>query len=411
MKNGFRVAICVMMVVTVLAMSLSVFATDPSPSPTPELDEGLGAIQDEILSRYIWACLNAWGIHIKYQDMDGFYDEVESQILSWVMEYLASLPSAYTINQWVAPWQSGYDYWGNLMLNNSALEDIQEFAEWLIGEYDLQDNDSQVINPNYSYGAYNLYQTNKWYVVSPYGDYNVGVDDYGMLKITTPSDMLFMPVFYTNGLGFILFDNGQWNSSYEFLNTDDFNNVISTAAGSQGSYTSTPDGWYYNQISFPNNSSYTKTWYPSGGNYFVSTSNYMNWYLSDSDIRRYLNNSHIVQTGDTAIITTLIALPPDNPDYTSGDGITIIDGTPQYSDITFSGVIENLPAIVSTGTVTNPGLDTFWGFIPVLAEQTKDAIVLTRGLIYELPEELVVTFYAVMGGLILFGVIKLMREH
>ena len=145
-----------------------VFAVDPTPSPTPgyELDDGIPNIFETLVPYYVWLCMRAWGIEVTYQNFREYTDEVGQQIWQWIIEYLGTLPSAYTIDQWIAPWQSSYDYWGNYQFNSSALEDIQEFVQWLITKLWLTDNSTYYVDGTESLGGYTLYKPEIYYVIN-----------------------------------------------------------------------------------------------------------------------------------------------------------------------------------------------------------------------------------------------------
>lgn len=406
MKNCIRVAVCVVMIVTILAMSLSVYAVDPTPQPTidPVPPDPLLSVIDEMAIRYIYACMQSWGINIEFENSYAFNEAIGNYLFDMVCEFLETLPSTYSISTWIAPWQAGYDYWGNLRLNSSALEDIQDFVDWLCEKLGIQNNSEQYLNPTYSISGYNLYNVNQWYAAA---ENNVDAVNVRVSDATRP---IYYFIYKATGGPYVTAGNyyialvseseqSNVNVNQYRMKSDATTDVVSQT-GTRNLINS-----YANMTTILYTTDLISWWqnvHPANGSYFEG-----DWY----SYRSFIQTATITAEGEMLIITGAIALPADNPDYTEGDGITIIDGQPNYELITFSGEVTNLPAIVSTGTVQNPGLDAFWGFIPVLAEETKDAIVLTRGLIYEMPEELVVTFFAVMGGLILFGVIKLMREH
>lgn len=173
MGRVLKSSLCIIMVMAVLCLSMTVYADDPEPSPTPIPQDPISAINESVMSYYIWLCMRAWGIDIKYQDMDSFMDEVDQVIVDWVIEYLQSLPSAYSISTWIAPWQGDYDYWGNLRLNSSALEDIQDFVNWLIGEKDIVDNSSQIVDAVQVVGGIAIRKFDTYYA----GHYNYPLSD------------------------------------------------------------------------------------------------------------------------------------------------------------------------------------------------------------------------------------------
>lgn len=126
-----------------------------------------------------------------------------------------------------------------------------------------------------------------------------------------------------------------------------------------------------------------------------------------------MNNATIENVGDINIITADIILPIESPDYTNGDSITIIDGDPDYSIIEWDGevTVSNLPAIVSTGTINDPGIGEFFGWIPTLVNTAKDSMEFFQQVIFMMPDQVLICMYAVLGAGVLFGILRLMREH
>lgn len=125
----------------------------------------------------------------------------------------------------------------------------------------------------------------------------------------------------------------------------------------------------------------------------------------------FINNLEIETIGDVKVVTLDIEFPVDNPDYNEGDGVIIVDGDPLYQPIVFSGEITNLPAVVSTGTIENPHLEEAYRPIQGLITYTKDGISVITSLLYELPDEMIYMWYGLLASIIIWGMIKLMREH
>lgn len=401
MKNGIRVAICVLLVVAVLAMSLSVFADNADTID----DDTLIEINEQLAVYYVWYTMQAMGIDVTVGDVEGFTDEVNNWLLNKIYEFFDTLPSAYTLSTWVAPWQATADYWGNFMGNESMLEDITEFADWLVRVMALQNDQTVVVG----YGDYiQFWNGVKYYPIkySPilYGNYNIlydynGATCYGYASGSNPSGVTY----------YIAFSRDNRHSVISLQNDAILSYYWVTIVPGQTGGTTVQEGHRTNNSIYNNMSTYPFYYSTSNTYHSANLIPYNDMADTYDDLLLALTGQFEEKNDDIEIITGTI----DTPDDTTGKTIKIIDGGYDLIEIEWPSSIsvDNLPAIVSTGTVANPGLEAFWGFIPVLAEQTKDAIVLTRGLIYELPEELVVTFYAVMGGLILFGIIKLMREH
>lgn len=427
MKNWIRVTICIMLMVSILAMSLSVFADDVNPSPSiPPLDEGGGvmAVNEELLSYYIYLCLRSWGVNIQYADIDGFYDEVENQIINWVIQYLAGLPSAYSINEWIAPWQASFDYWGNYQFNSSALEDIKDFANWLKQLLGIQDNSIIVLNPNITVNGATVFESNRFYESEDY--YKEGklyvsmsrsndINSEGTSNIrhpywfimNNPYDNHFYMIEYQRNT-----DNYEWSTIY--FGQDSNGNVDWIASASQMSQ-ETKYGYIFRMYHFwPNDNpsnpeginlptSFTPIVYNTSawGPYILG-----NWLNSITNFEEALE-------GDNKIITVTVRIPEEGTDYNDGDSIVIIDDNPIYKPIEWDGKVsvENLPAIVSTGNIENPHLEEAYRPIQGLIAYAKDGIGVCTALLYELPDEIVYMWYGLIASIVLWGMIKLMREH
>lgn len=93
--------------------------------------------------------------------------------------------------------------------------------------------------------------------------------------------------------------------------------------------------------------------------------------------------------------------------------MTIIDGQPDYSVIQFPDTIsvDNLPAVVSTRKIENPHLEDAYRPIQGLINYAKDGISVCTALLYELPDEMVYMWYGMIASIVIWGMIKLMREH
>lgn len=412
MRNWLRVTICIMLIVSVLAMSLSVFAVEPSPQPSllPQFDE-TGELRADVMSYYIWTCLNAWGIALSFNGEGNFFDYVGDQIVTWVIEYLEGLPSIYSINEWIAPWQGSYDYWGNLRLNNSALEDIQDFSNWLIDKLNLSDNQAVVINEQYMLGDYPLYQFGNFYqaerVNGPPSSYvAVMCDDenqssmlgWTIVEITDSDTAKFqlLVVSTSTESPVILYFT-------RMLNDGTLNGPL--AWGPVGAVRSNNNGWYFQVYSYP------YYWPLEGQQAFIPTGGHYTG--TSQEVELFCTNFDIAVENGMYVLTEQIQLPEYDTSFQSGDSITIIDGKPQYSNIPWpdSVSVDNLPAVVSTGTIENPHLEEAYRPIQGLITYAKDGVEVCTALLYELPDEMVYMWYGLIASLIIWGMIKLMREH
>lgn len=148
MKNWLRVTICVALVVSILAMSLSVFAD--------EEENPLMTANDQTVAFLIWQLLQSWGIDVQFDNISEYTIEVQNEIQNWIWDYLDEQPSIESVLAWIADWYFMTDFWGNLVVNQSLLDDVQAFADWLEIKFNLSDNSEVIVNPEYTFGGYTL---------------------------------------------------------------------------------------------------------------------------------------------------------------------------------------------------------------------------------------------------------------
>lgn len=403
-KRVSKILITSLLVIGMLSCSFSVYAVDADPVPTypPGYEDYLSQVEmnNKTMARFIWLLLNSWGIRITYQELEEYNEYVEQHIIEWVIEYLISLPSSYTIDQWIAPWQVGYDYWGNFRGNANMLEDVQEFADWLVDRLSLEDNSTKVINPVMSLGAYNLYELNTWY----YADRGNSPPAYiyiqsGMNNGTSPDYYFVWRDTRDNSYNLVFLKNLSWAGQLAVRLTNDIQDIDTQTVGYRTSTQSWASQsvapWWIWVVNFNN-------YYPFGATYFSG---------DNVEFGSFMRNATVTYEGDVKVITGSIVLPPDNPTYTPGDGITIIDGEPTYEEITFSGEITNLPAIVSTGEIDNPEIDQIYTNIPALVEEAGSSMEIFRQIIFRLPDGVLIALYAMLSAGVIFGFLRLMREH
>lgn len=415
-----RVAICVMLIVGILAMSLSVFA----------VDWGDRVVAQEYLwAYYIYQFLHSIGIDVTYQGILEYTDEVQDTIIDWVVNYIADLIEAdsqlsnYSIAQWIAPWQADYDYWGNLRFNSTMLEDMEDFADWLKSELSLIDNNQIVVNPVYTLGGYNLYNVNTWYVAewrttspanSEYMVWRINVENY-------TGDLFVLPCEYTDSWGLVVMtDNGNitYNSQFQIKYSSNMaSETLFMGNGMGNPMTSNIYGLKYWVLYGVRNQTFPL---PAGGNRFVSDES-MSGQLdnANSDLRQFMDVAKIQRIGDVAIVTATIMPPSIDPSYTEGDGVTIINGVPEYGVINIDDVtVDNLPAVITQNNIPdigndgdNPGFSVPWQYINGLIEYVAAPAGAIMALVNEAPVEGVIMLYALIGGIIIFGMIRIMREH
>lgn len=426
MGRVFKSALCIVMVMGVLCLSFSVYAVDPAPTPIPTdaLDDGFVAVQDAVMSYYIWLTLRAWGINIQYNEMDEFNDYVDSLIVNWVMEYLESLPSAYTISTWIAPWQASYDYWGNFRFNNSALEDMQDFADWLVDKFDLTDNETTIVDGVKTVNGATVYDSNKIYASNQ--EFSKDGNDY--IGFATSSEL---ETIGTNSLPYYCVFHNPTHDTYTFLmfrpvgNTSEVpyyvgmqtNGTISwiQSGGSGGWGTGYPYERFGYQFGF-------KGPYSFGTNGPVLPANFTAIEYANGDPNIWndiyywlysLQSFNIEFEGNQKIVVTEMSVPIEGEDYQPGDSVEIVGDDAIYINLEWDGevTVSNLPAIVSTGTVENPQLGNLFNWIPTFVDMASDSMDFFKQVIYMMPDQVLVCIFAVMGAGVLFGILRLMREH
>ena len=109
-KHLYRFGVMMLGCLLIFSCLAPALATDTPPAP---LDEGTNAVEEALITYYIWLCMRAWGIEVTYGDVDGYCQEISDQMMNWIFEYLEDTPSIYSINTWIAPWQANLDYWVN----------------------------------------------------------------------------------------------------------------------------------------------------------------------------------------------------------------------------------------------------------------------------------------------------------
>lgn len=411
MNRAGKMTISILLIVTVLTMSISVFATDPSPSPSPteypeNIEDMNQILWDESGAYLTWVYLSSMGIIIADNPETMEYTKaVQDELTELVEEYLASMPSVISIWAWTQPWLWSTDFWGNLRFNSNMLEDIEDFADFLRTKFNLTDNSSQPLRPIAAMGDVQVYtggyaytyryegNNTNWY----YEQVTVDADAYIGFFYQDINDVRYITAITfkqnTSSVQFQRYRNGNWNY-----------NITAT----------------YNLTTRPDNNESILPWRYyglGGGQAWDGTEGIVefpyNFYSVDDFFDAMQENNTVSQIGNMYILTNEIITPSLDPSYTSGDSVIIVDGQPQYQVIDWNGevTVSNLPAVVSTGRVENPGLVEFFRPISALIDMAKTPVEIMVQIIYRLPVEVNVCIMSVMGAICLLGIIKIMREH
>lgn len=414
MKNWLRVTICIMLVVSVLAMSLSVFAEEENP---------LLQANDQTVAFLVWQLLKSWGIDIQYQGISQFTTEVQNEILNWIFDYLEDQPSIESIGAWIADWIFNTDFWGNLVVNNSLMDDVRAFADWLVNEKGLTDNSTQVLNPTYTVNGATVFYSNVYYESEDY--YKSGVkyvamaaspDDFALDEGIHPFWCVLQNTQYNTFylLSFKLVEEDYGFPRYYKGLTDD--GVDTEIQGSNYGWQISKFGYRFGIMPFYPSSD------PLSGNGINIPTTFTPLTTNSSANGGYnmlygflnsITDFDLEMEGDNRIVVTTKIIPIPGEDYTTDDSMTIIDGQPSYIEINWPDeiAISNLPAVVSTGTIENPHLEEAYRPIQGLITYTKDGISVITSLLYELPDEMVYMWYGLLASIVIWGMIKLMREH
>lgn len=412
-NRAIKIAISLLLAISLFCCSFSVYAYDEGDRVTS---------QEYLWAYYIYEFLNSIGIKIEYRGIIEYINEIQDTIIDWAIEYIADeieaelMPSNYSIAKWVAPWQAGYDYWGNLQFNSTMLEDLEDFATWLKAKFSLINDDVIVVNPVYSLNGYQLYNYNQWYPCeysdgTPYQDY-INVNYTIEQGSTRPLGFFF--VRYQHAQGHMVCE------CYSVAVT--INNMGSNRIGVYAM----DDGGDINRVSLGAQPA-DQFWNLSSGGVYYTTNNFVAkpgtgellWIPGDnvtdltlSQIRnQFLPNLEVVQEGDIRIVTATISMPSLDPTYEAGDGMTIVDGEPVYEEIVFSGEVTNLPAIVSTGEIANPEIDQIYTNIPALVDEAGDSMEIMRQIIFRMPDGVLIALYGLLSAGVIFGFLRIMREH
>lgn len=442
--------VCILLMVTVLALSFSVYADDPEPSPTPAptpqpvlnptsdssvfstwmsnttitqaIDDSWGA-----LGVYgIWAILNGFGISVSVDGVSEWSDVMYLTIQSMLDEFLDTLPSInYT--RWILPWEFGFTNTGLFTGNSTMLDDVESFVRWLQNKYSLQNNQSYTINAVTMIVSYNQ-EGVPVYIPTTAVDGDTWKVNY--TGVRDPFEGLigfqFGQVYQlVSGYYFrLILDNNNkvrmqicLNDEFVTLNKDVALLDISTFNRTWENARPQRDGWNgHNQVyvMYKANTSYNAFDYGFVTYAFTYNSQkdggqmYQTATMSASEFLTYFMPQSMGTTFDTGVIV----YPSEDPTYTIGDAVVVQNGDNIYIQVEISNVtVDNLPAVVSIGTIEPPELTTFYNPISALISYTSDAMAAIIGIMYEFPGEIIIPVYAIMGAIALFGIIKIMREH
>lgn len=387
--------ISLVLIMVIICLSISPALADEGEEPVSY------PVNESVMAYYIWLMLSSWGITIGTTSPATYNPTVEEKIIDWVMQYLAELPSAYTISTWIAPWQASMDYWGNFQGNSSMLEDVEDFGEWLVDFLSLTDDEVHIVDPVVSLDGITLY------------DYGT---NYQCISVNGNPYYVYMWINARNGSPLPI----HWFVSY---NTDTEDYYINHISYSETAFLFQFKIYDGSGVELSAGGGTVRTYGPNAHGYSASLNNAITaigaipsgcvYYSGDQDeIAAWWQNAQITTIGDLKVLTSTIVLPSDDPAYTPGDSITIIDDQPEYQVINFPDnlKVSNLPAIISEGTVPDPQFAGVFAPVSALISAMVPAITIVQGIAFELPDIMITFFLAMCGCLIFFGFVRKMME-
>lgn len=405
-KRVKKLVVSLLLAISLLSCSFSVYADDPLPTPTVN---PLMEANDGTVAFLTWQILDSWGIKVQFGNIYEFTTDVQNQIQEWIWEYLDNQPSPLTVAAWTLDWLWGTDFWGHLVGNNSMLDDLQDFADWLTRKFNLTDNSTvHVTQPGYNMGGYILYNTP---VAIP--------NNHGDIKF-------YVEPGNSNSYVFFVRNSRRPSLSWFVLSLEEGDYYTIKELTNNNTYLSTDV-----DITFHNDNS-TIYYEKLGHNEAIGNDPDM-VNLSQFEVYDAESTVGLTQTGFTKNITTFfdefntityenksisiltrtINLPDSDPDYSPGDSITIVDNEPDYSIVDWDGSVNvsNLPSIISTGTIDNPELDQIYTNIPPLIEEAGSSMEIFRQIIFRMPDGVLIALYALLSAGVIFGMLRIMREH
>lgn len=402
-KQVAKFTVCLLLAVSVFACSFSVFAVDSSPMPTinPYV-----TIQEDMVAYYIYLGLKAWGIEVQLSDVLGFTEEVGNTLFQWAIEYVRTATDLGNIALWYVDWLVGTDYWGNVVMDSNMTEDIEDFANWIIDTFDLVDDSQTIVqNEGYEIGAYKL--TPLPFECSSYSSYwNTTYKTTGFVNRGSYSAY----IVYSTNVGYILLSTSEEvvrkryqeikNSTVNLQRDTDY--TLTQNSGTYNGLTFSPQHLYYAIVGFDVDMRNATSWYPERPSEY-----------SGSGLVDAINTATQIQHKlGVSFITGTITLPADSG-YTDGDSMTIVDEQPDYSLVDWDGDVNvtNYPTIISPNAPQNPEIDQIYTNVPAFVETANDSMSVMKQIIFRMPDEVLITLYALLAVGVIFGFLRIMREH
>lgn len=403
MKKKMVRVTCLLLAVIVMLCPLSVcFAAG---------EELLVDLANSMIIDLLWETLKAWGINI----VETGYNEITENVRYWLSgqlyEYLEN-ELHETFDYFITGMQWYRDQFGRLIGNDEYVRAADAFANHLRIAFGITSNTTTELEVIQYYNGIELHEFPVYCWGERYtsGGVQTGAGE-SLMRIDSTGDnnSTIYAVFTTpNSYGdrFVAVSKGKHSSWLWSIKTVADNFTIISSGGNLAHKYFTIGNTQYNTTQFyselcPSRDTQRFT--------FNSDNFYNPQVISDA-----LSVSATITRRGVVAHSGNIELASDNPNYESGYSIIYYpDGTVGYLDIEWPSTIsvDNLPAIVSTGTVENPGIQSV--FLPIKSFITtfEDGFGLMTQLVYNLPSEIVGMALAIMGAIIIFGTIRIMKEH
>lgn len=374
-------------------------------------EEVLVDLANSMIIDLLWETLKAWGINI----LETGYEEITENVRYWLSgqlyEYLEN-ELHETFDYFITGMQWYRDQFGRLIGNDEYVRAADEFADHLRLAFGITNNSTVELEVIQYFNGIELHQFpiycwgeryNSQGVQTGAGESLLRINGYGdntaeiYAVFTTPNSYGDRFVAVSSGR------HGSWTWNIKTV-AEDFT-IISSGGNLTHKYF-TIGQTQYNTTQF-----YTELCPSRDTQKFIFNSDnlYNPQVISDA-----LSTSGTMTSHGVVAHTGTIEIASDNPNYE--DGYSIIyypDGTVGYLDINWPETIsiDNLPAIVSTGSIRHLDLVSVFAPIKAFANTFSDSFDLMVQIIYNMPTEIVSIALTIMSAIAVFGTIKIFKEH
>lgn len=391
-KTMIRVSALILAVIIMLCPLSVCFAAE---------GEIVGLVGSEVIN-ILWNTLKGWGIEILESGFEEITENVHQWLTGQLYEYLRDELNE-TFDYWITGMQFFRDQFGRLIGNDEYVKAADDFADHLRLAFGLTNNSTIYLEATHSIGDLPIYD----FPIYCFAHDSNTASRTGEAIVQISSNSQGITVYA------VPYRSNIYSDALMVLGTNSTASISYRADVIGGSALLTGSGKLASSI--------------SGTDWkFLLTFNSAPWnsenkyvlfdgaQLTLQEVKDILAVNTVVDNEGIYADNGVINLPSNDPDYE--DGYSIIyypDGTIGYLDINWPDTItvDNLPAIVSTGNIRNPGIDSVFLPIKAFINTFSDGIGLMTQLVYNMPSEIVGMALAIMSGIIVFGVIRIMKEH